>query len=118
VLGFAQCPPARRALSHPAVTAPQQVGVPGQRGCLACVQRGWPWKHLLCWSLGARGGLGAALQQGADGLHFSVTASASGQKIRRGSGAVGSGWLWRFYPTVSRVDELADLVLVDSPGLK
>lgn len=49
--------------SLPAVTAPQQVGVPDQRGCLACGQRRWPGNHPLCWSLGMRSALGMASQQ-------------------------------------------------------
>ena len=46
-------------------------GRPDQRGCLAYGKRGWPGNHPLCWSLGMRGALGMASQQGKGGFtHF------------------------------------------------
>lgn len=78
-------------------------GRPGQRGCLACGQRGWPGSRPLYRSQGMHGALGMASRWGEGGLHFLVAASAYGAGSAV-AGAIGSGWLWCFYPTVSRVD--------------
>lgn len=82
VCGVVAASPAAGTTPTSCYRATVGVGVPDQRGCLACGQRCWPWKHLLCWSLGAHGGLGAASQQGADGLHFLVYCQCVGSRPR------------------------------------
>lgn len=116
-LGFAQHPPARRVLSLPAVTAPQQVGVPGQRACLACGAGRLVWETSPVLVTGARGGLGAACSREGVICAFSFTAGAVMGRPR-GRRRCRSGWLGGFYQAVSRVDEASGLVLVDSSGLK
>lgn len=95
-LGFAQHPPARRVLSQPAVTAPQQVGVPGQRACLAYGAGRLVWETSPVLVTGARGGLGAACSREGVICAFSFTAGAVMGRSRSRR-RCRSGWLWGFY---------------------